>query len=401
MACATNVSRVLATGRLWHAPTQRTSAMLVFGQDPRSTVRCFSTRSLTPALLHWNKTSPMLSVFRLKHRPVLTQLLHRPSTTTSTSITTNPTTPTPPANYGTWLDKMPSSWRPYLYLMRLDKPIGTWLLYWPCAWSISMAAYGEHLSVSSAAYMMGLFGAGALIMRGAGCTINDLWDKDIDNRVERTKLRPIASGVISPKRGIAFLGLQLSAGLAILTQLNIYSIILGASSLSLVTIYPLMKRITYWPQSVLGLAFNWGALLGWSAMTGSCNWTVCLPLYLGGVSWTLVYDTIYAHQDKKDDVQVGVKSTALRFGEKTPQWLAAFSTSFVSLTALAGYMNGQGLPFYAVSVAGTAAHLAWQLRTVQYDDPKSCWRIFASHQQTGTILWSGIVLDTAYRAMMG
>lgn len=262
-----------------------------------------------------------------------------------------------------------------------------------------MAAYSTGASVMDAASMIALFGTGALIMRGAGCTINDLWDRDIDDKVERTKIRPITSGAISPKQAIAFLGVQLTAGLAVLTQLNMYSILLGASSLSLVVTYPLMKRVTYWPQTVLGLAFNWGALLGWSAMTGALDLSVAGPLYLGGVCWTLVYDTIYAHQDKKDDIKVGVKSTALRFGEKTPQWLSGFSTAFIGLTAVAGYMNGQGLPFYAISVLGTASHLAWQLKTVNYNDAASCWSKFKSNTWAGAILWSGIVADAAWSSI--
>lgn len=302
--------------------------------------------------------------------------------------------------YNNWLDHLPAKVAPYAFLTRIDKPIGTWLLFWPCAWGISMASFHSGASVMDAATMIGLFGTGALIMRGAGCTINDLWDRDIDDKVERTKIRPITSGAISPKQAIAFLGLQLTAGLGILTQLNLYSILLGAGSLSLVVTYPLMKRVTYWPQVVLGLAFNWGALLGWSAMTGTLDVTVAGPLYLGGVCWTLVYDTIYAHQDKKDDVKVGVKSTALRFGEKTPEWLAGFSSAFVGMTALAGYMNDQGLPFYAISVVGTAAHLAWQLKTVNYNDPASCWSKFKSNTWTGAILWSGIIADAAYATSM-
>ncbi|KAG0214196.1 Para-hydroxybenzoate--polyprenyltransferase, mitochondrial precursor (PHB:polyprenyltransferase), partial [Mortierella sp. GBA43] len=293
----------------------------------------------------------------------------------------------------TWLDRMPKSIQPYLYLTRIDKPIGTWLLFWPCAWGITMASYGGHLPLTSTLSMIGLFGTGAIIMRGAGCTINDLWDRDIDKKVERTKVRPLASGAVTPSQAIAFLGLQLGAGLAVLTQLNLYSILLGASSLSLVVTYPAMKRITYWPQVVLGLAFNWGALLGSSAMLGTANWSVALPLYASGVCWTLVYDTIYAHQDKRDDVLIGVKSTALRFGEKTPEYLAAFSAGTVSMLALAGYMNDQGPLFYALSVAGAAAHLSWQLRTVDYNSPVDCWTKFASNKWTGALVFSGIAGD--------
>ncbi|KAG0254076.1 Para-hydroxybenzoate--polyprenyltransferase, mitochondrial precursor (PHB:polyprenyltransferase) [Actinomortierella ambigua] len=288
---------------------------------------------------------------------------------------------------------MPPSVQPYLYLTRIDKPIGTWLLYWPCAWSITMASYSAQLPLSSTLYTMALFGTGAVIMRGAGCTINDMWDRDIDKKVERTKVRPLASGAVTPKQAIAFLGLQLSAGLAVLTQLNMYSILLGASSLSLVVTYPAMKRITYWPQVVLGLAYNWGALLGSSAMLGACNWPVALPLYASGVCWTLVYDTIYAHQDKRDDIKIGVKSTALRFGENTPAYLTAFSAGTISMLALSGYMNDQGPLFYALSVGGAAAHLAWQLRTVNYNNPADCWSKFASNKWTGALIFSGIFGD--------
>lgn len=164
------------------------------------------------------------------------------------------------------------------------------------AWSITMAAYSTAFPLPSTLYQLALFGTGAVVMRGAGCTINDLWDRDIDNKVERTRLRPLAARTVTPFQAFSFLGLQLSVGLAVLTQLNWYSILLGASSLAVVVVYPLMKRITYWPQFVLGLAFNWGALLGSSAVLGHTNWEVALPLYAGSICWTLVYDTIYAHQ---------------------------------------------------------------------------------------------------------
>uniref|UniRef100_A0A7N0RDF5 4-hydroxybenzoate polyprenyltransferase n=1 Tax=Kalanchoe fedtschenkoi TaxID=63787 RepID=A0A7N0RDF5_KALFE len=194
-----------------------------------------------------------------------------------------------------WIDLyLPQKIRPYAHLARLDKPIGTWLLAWPCMWSINMAASPGSLPDFK---MMALFGCGALLLRGAGCTVNDLLDRDIDTKVERTKLRPVASGLLSPFEGVSFLGLQLLLGLGILLQLNNYSRVLGASSLLLVFSYPLMKRFTFWPQAFLGLTFNWGALLGWSAIRGSLDPTVVLPLYFSGVCWTLVYDTIYAHQD--------------------------------------------------------------------------------------------------------
>ncbi|POY74446.1 putative 4-hydroxybenzoate polyprenyltransferase [Rhodotorula taiwanensis] len=299
-----------------------------------------------------------------------------------------------------WAEKLPKSleWtHPYLSLARMDKPIGTWLLYWPCAWGITMAAYSSALPVSGWAWNLALFGTGAIVMRGAGCTINDLWDRDIDKKVDRTKLRPLASGEIKPLQALTFLGGQLSVGLAILTQLNWYSIALGASSLSLVVLYPLMKRITYWPQFVLGLAFNWGALLGSSAVLGATDWKVALPLYAGSVAWTIVYDTIYAHQDKKDDVDAGVKSTALLFAERSRPILTGFSVSFVSLLALSGYLNAQGPAFYALSVGGAAAHLAWQLRNADLESRENCWEMFKSNRDLGAIVWSGLAVDYALK----
>ncbi|KAK4058785.1 Para-hydroxybenzoate--polyprenyltransferase, mitochondrial precursor (PHB:polyprenyltransferase) [Microbotryomycetes sp. JL221] len=299
-----------------------------------------------------------------------------------------------------WFDKyLPNklTWTSkYLKLARVDKPIGTWLLYWPCAWSITMAAYASPtFPVTHWAGQLALFGTGALVMRGAGCTINDLWDRDIDKKVERTKSRPLASGEITPFKALTFLGVQLSVGLAVLTQLNWYSIALGASSLSLVVLYPLMKRITYWPQFVLGLAFNWGALLGSSAVLGVTDWNVALPLYAGSVAWTIVYDTIYAHQDKADDVHAGVKSTALLFADKTRPILATFSASFITLLSLSGYLNDQGLAFYLISVGGSSLHLWWQLKTADLETRQSCWKVFKSNRDLGAIVFSGLALDYA------
>ncbi|CDR42827.1 hypothetical protein NBRC10512_006653 [Rhodotorula toruloides] len=326
------------------------------------------------------------------------------STTPSPSAETVPAQiakpPSPQFPIPSWAEKLPKSLRwthPYLSLARMDKPIGTWLLYWPCAWGITMAAYSSALPVSSWAWNLALFGTGAIVMRGAGCTINDLWDRNIDKKVDRTKMRPIASGEVKPIQAITFLGGQLSVGLAILTQLNWYSIGLGASSLSLVVLYPLMKRITYWPQFVLGMAFNWGALLGSSAVLGVCDWQVALPLYAGSIAWTIVYDTIYAHQDKVDDVKAGVKSTALLFAERSRPILTAFSASFISLLALSGYLNAQGPAFYALSVGGAAAHLAWQLRNADLDSRESCWEMFKSNRDLGAIVWSGMAIDYALK----
>ncbi|XP_062107792.1 4-hydroxybenzoate polyprenyltransferase, mitochondrial [Humulus lupulus] len=288
-----------------------------------------------------------------------------------------------------WIDLyLPTQIRPYVRLARLDKPIGTWLLAWPCMWSIGLAANPGNLPDIK---MMTLFGCGALLLRGAGCTINDLLDRDIDSMVERTKLRPVASGIITPFKGICFLGFQLLLGLGILLQLNNYSRILGASSLLLVFSYPLMKRLTFWPQAYLGLTFNWGALLGWAAVKGDIDPAIVFPLYASGVFWTLVYDTIYAHQDKEDDVRVGIKSTALRFGDSTKQWNMGFGVACISSLALSGYNAEIGWPYYA-SLAAASGQLAWQIWTVDLSSRDDCNKKFVSNKWFGAIIFSGIVL---------
>ncbi|KAM8968955.1 4-hydroxybenzoate polyprenyltransferase, mitochondrial [Sarcophilus harrisii] len=286
------------------------------------------------------------------------------------------------------VDAAPRPLQPYLRLMRLDKPIGTWLLYLPCTWSIGLAA---EPGCFPDWYMLSLFGTGAILMRGAGCTINDMWDQDYDKKVTRTANRPIAAGDISTFQSLVFLGGQLSLALCVLLCLNYYSIALGAASLSLVVIYPLMKRITYWPQLALGLTFNWGALLGWSAIKGSCDVSVCLPLYLSGVMWTLIYDTIYAHQDKKDDALIGLKSTALRFKEDTKQWLSGFSAVMLSGLTLAGLNCDQTIPYYA-AVAAIGAHLTHQIYTLDIHKPEDCWDKFISNRTIGIMLFIGIIL---------
>ncbi|KAI7812807.1 4-hydroxybenzoate polyprenyltransferase, mitochondrial [Triplophysa rosa] len=287
----------------------------------------------------------------------------------------------------------PAPIQPYLRLMRLDKPIGTWLLYLPGTWSIGLAADPGCLPDFR---ILALFGVGALLMRGAGCTINDMWDKDFDKKVLRTASRPIASGEVTRFQALVFLGGQLSLALGVLLCLNYHSIALGAASLSLVVTYPLMKRITYWPQLVLGLTFNWGALLGWSAVMGSCDWSVCLPLYFSGVMWTLIYDTIYAHQDKEDDLKVGVKSTALRFGQHTKQWLGGFSVAMLSGLVLAGVNADQTLPYYC-TLSAVAVHLAHQIYTVDINRPEDCWKKFASNRNLGLLLFLGIVTGNLWK----
>ncbi|KIY73748.1 4-hydroxybenzoate polyprenyl transferase [Cylindrobasidium torrendii FP15055 ss-10] len=294
-----------------------------------------------------------------------------------------------------WVERLPLKVRPYLYLTRIDKPIGTLLLFYPCTWSITMAAYALQTPYTVPLTFISLFGTGALIMRGAGCTINDMWDRNLDKGVERTRERPLSKGDITMPQAWTFLAVQLSAGLAVLLQFNWYSILLGAASLSVVTIYPFMKRVTHWPQAVLGLAFNWGALLGWSAVAGVTNWTVCLPLYAGGVCWTLVYDTIYAHQDKHDDVNMGIRSTALLFGPHSRQILTGLSASSISLITYAGLLNGQAAPFY-LGVGLGAAQLARAVYQTDFESRESCWNGFVACGWSGFLIWMGALGDYAY-----
>ncbi|KIK08371.1 hypothetical protein K443DRAFT_85083 [Laccaria amethystina LaAM-08-1] len=298
-----------------------------------------------------------------------------------------------------WVDRLPQKAQPYVHLTRIDKPIGTLLLFYPCAWSITMASYALQTPYTVPLTYMSLFGLGALVMRGAGCTINDMWDKNLDKAVDRTRDRPLARGDITQNQALVFLGGQLAAGLGVLMQINwyrqphiFYSILLGASSLSLVTIYPLMKRITHWPQAVLGLAFNWGALLGWSAVAGSADWSVCLPLYAGGVCWTLVYDSIYAHQDKNDDVHAGIRSTALLFGPRTRPILTGLAVSSLSLISYAGYLNSQREAFY-LGIGLASLQLARVIYRTDFDDRSCCWKGFVGSGWAGFWIWMGALGD--------
>lgn len=290
-----------------------------------------------------------------------------------------------------WVDTVaPAALRPYLKLMRLDRPIGTWLLLFPCWWSIALAAEGAWPDL----WLMALFGVGAVVMRGAGCTINDILDRDIDGKVARTAARPLASGAITLRGALAFLGLQLLIGLLVLVQLNLFSILLGVASLALVAVYPLMKRITYWPQAWLGLTFNWGALLGWAAVRGDLDWAP-VALYAAGIVWTLGYDTIYAHQDKDDDVMIGVKSSALALGSRTRPFLFAVYGLTIALVALAGVLAGVSWVFWPLlAVAGL--HLVWQAADVDIDDSADCLTKFRSNRLFGWLLLAAIVAGGAY-----
>jgi len=283
--------------------------------------------------------------------------------------------------------RLPSSLQPYLRLARLDRPIGTWLLFWPCGWSICLAASPGQLPSLP---LLATFAAGSFVMRGAGCTINDMWDKNIDNKVERTRDRPITSGQVSMFDALVFLGGQLGVGLLVLLQLNWYSVLLGAASMGLVVTYPVMKRFTYYPQFVLGLAFNWGALLGWSAVCGTCTWSVVIPLYMAGISWTMIYDTIYAHQDKYDDVIIGMKSTAIKFGDQTDVCLTCFASTMLTSLAYCGWASGQTWPFY-LSLMGVGGHLANQILTLDVNNREDCAKKFISNRWVGLGVFMGIV----------
>jgi 4-hydroxybenzoate polyprenyltransferase len=296
---------------------------------------------------------------------------------------------------GNWVDTSAPPWlRPYLRLTRLDRPIGWWLLLLPCWWSSALAAVADRAWGPSPWHLLLLL-LGAVIMRGAGCTWNDLVDRDLDARVERTRSRPIPSGQVGVRAAAIFLVLQALAGLAVLIQFNDFAIAVGIASLAVVAIYPFMKRVTYWPQIFLGLAFSWGALMGWAAARGQLELPAFL-LYVGSIAWVIHYDTIYAHQDREDDALVGLKSTALLFGAHTRTALALFSVAAVLLIGLAGYTAGAGLLF-AAGLAAFAGHLAWQIRSIAIDDPDSCLRVFRSNRDAGLILFAGLLLEAAFR----
>lgn len=226
--------------------------------------------------------------------------------------------------------------------------------------------------------------------RSAGCTINDLWDKDLDRKVTRTKERPLASGELGTTQAIAFLGGQLTLGLGVLLSLNVECIKLGFAVMPLVVAYPLMKRYTDWPQAVLGLTFNWGAIMGWVAVQGAASWEHILPLYGAGVCWTLVYDTLYGHQDKADDKRLGIRSTALLFGDRTKPILAGFGVTSVGLLATSGLAAGLSWPFY-VGTAAAAGHLALQIYSADLENPAGLFKIFRSNQEFGAMIFASIV----------
>jgi 4-hydroxybenzoate polyprenyltransferase len=308
-----------------------------------------------------------------------------------------PETPIYDAPPGNWVDRHAPDWlKPFARLARWDRPIGVWLLFWPCAWSAALVATATGKPVPDLLHLV-LFLIGAFVMRGAGCTWNDIVDRDIDKKVARTASRPLPSGQITTKAAAGFLVLQLVVALVVLRQFNLIAMALGFLAIVPVITYPFMKRITWWPQAVLGICFGWGALMGWAAaeatLTGASN-----LLFLGAVFWVIGYDTIYALQDIEDDALAGVHSTARLFGPNVKPWLWGFYGVTIVLIAAAVIAANAGFAAY-IGLIGFAAHLVWQVRVLDPADPKHALMLFRSNRTAGLILFAGFVADAALRAL--
>jgi len=299
-----------------------------------------------------------------------------------------------------WIDRstlIPKTWKPYLHLARADKQVGTLLLFWPCCWGMAL----HHLpSTLPDMVLISKFAFGALIMRGAGCTINDMWDKDFDKHVERTKNRPLASGQVTMPQATAFLAAQLSCGLGVLLSFETETILLGMASMPLVVAYPLMKRVTNWPQLFLGLTFNWGALVGYSAAAGGGMGALhpVLPMYAAGVCWTLVYDTLYGYQDRDDDKKLGLKSTSLHLGDEPQVALSLIATGMLAGLGFSGSVAHLSPAFY-VGISAVYSHLLWQIWTADVSlcvagkeqGRKNLWTRFDSNKHVGAAVFASIL----------
>ncbi len=297
---------------------------------------------------------------------------------------------------GNWVDTRAPQWsRPYLRLGRFDRPIGSWLLLLPCWWSAALAA-GVAGDITALPLHIALFFAGAFAMRGAGCTWNDITDRDLDAKVERTRSRPLPAGQVSVAGALAFLVLQALIGLVVLLQFNRFAIATGIASLLIVAIYPFMKRITWWPQIVLGLAFSWGALMGFAVTFARIDLTA-FALYAGSIAWVIGYDTIYAHQDAEDDALIGIKSTARLFGARTHRALIFFYGAAVVLIGVAMMLAEARLVGW-IGLAAFAAHLAWQVSRLEIGDPALCLRLFKSNRDAGFLLFAGLLADAVMRS---
>jgi 4-hydroxybenzoate polyprenyltransferase len=285
-----------------------------------------------------------------------------------------------------WVARLPQSWRPYALLMRLDRPIGSWLLFLPGLWAFAMVAPDWRQGL----WLTALFGLGAVLMRGAGCVVNDLWDRDLDRQVERTAGRPLASGALRARHALVFLALVLAVALLILLQLNTAAQWLGVASLLPVVLYPLAKRVTDWPQAVLGVIFSWAAPMGYAAVTGGLD-AAALALWAAGFFWILGYDTIYAHQDREDDALVGIRSSALRLGEKTRPFLILCYGLTMALLALAGWLAGLA-PWYLLGLVLPGAMLARQVIQLDIADPALCLRLFKANRDVGLAIAAAFLL---------
>ena len=291
-----------------------------------------------------------------------------------------------------WLFRLtPNAFRPYLNLARVDRPIGTWLLLLPCWWGLALARGGDFVQ---SLYFGALFTVGAFVMRGAGCVWNDILDRNYDAQVARTAQRPIASGDVSVREATLFMAGLAGVGLLVLVQFNGFTMAIAVAALGLVALYPLMKRFTYWPQAWLGLTFNWGSLVGWAAVNGSLDAPVYY-LYAAGFFWTLGYDTIYAHQDKEDDALVGVRSTALLFGDETRVWLAGFYLAALTMFIAAGFRAELNYVYY-IGVGFGALHFVWQIFRLDADDPQDCLAKFKSNKWIGILITATIVAGQSW-----
>ena len=294
------------------------------------------------------------------------------------------------AQRGNWVDSfLPEALKPYARLARLDRPIGFWLLFWPCGFSLAMATV-KNPTAGFDWWALVLCFVGAVVMRGAGCTFNDIVDRDIDDKIERTRSRPIPAGQVSVRNAVIFMVLQALIGLAILVQFNWFTVAIGVASVALVAVYPFMKRVTWWPQFFLGLAFSWGALVGWASQTAVIGWPAIL-LYAGCILWVIGYDTIYALQDVEDDALVGVKSTARLFGPRAQMAILAFYALATMCWIIAAFLAGAGWIFLAALLAPVAI-LVWQVATLDQTSPVNALvRFKANH-------WVGLALTLAFLA---
>jgi 4-hydroxybenzoate polyprenyltransferase len=300
-----------------------------------------------------------------------------------------------------WVEAAPRRLRPYLQLMRLDRPIGSWLLFWPCVCGLALGAMADERAFSdwNDFYYVVLFGIGTVVMRGAGCAFNDIVDRKIDAQVARTRGRPIPSGAISVTVAALFTAMLALIGLVILIQFNRFAVGLGAASLLLVAAYPFMKRITWWPQAWLGLTFNWGALLGFAAQTGRLDLADGF-LYAGLLFWTLGYDTIYAHQDKEDDALIGVKSTARLLLQDSGKWILRFYAVCFTLVLAAGFVEHAGWLFAFIMLTA-GAHLLWQVRRLKIDDATNCLMLFRANSVTGALMALSFAAAAWFAPLLG